>query len=122
MKVSVPFGCQAKLILPQIDRELCNDKQNPMFSDVREGVCYLEPGEYCVSYNVIDMASKYSIDSPLWSLLDNKEVREAIAGFVPIDKIPEQFTFLTLYQIGEKFAGVTSRKQLDSLDKLLNQY
>ena len=122
VKVSVPFGCRAKLILPQIDRKLFNDKQNPMFSDVREGVCYLESGEYCVSYNVIDMASKYSIDSPLWSLLDNKEVREAIAGFVPIDKIPEQFTFLTLYQIGEKFAGVTSRKQLDSLDKLLNQY
>ena len=122
VKVSVPFGCQAKLILPQFDRELFKDRQNPMFSDVREGVCYLGPGEYSVSYKVIDMPSKYSIDSPLWSLLDNKKVREAIEGLVPIDKIPEQFTFLTLYQIGEKFAGVTSRKQLDSLDKLLNQY
>lgn len=122
VKVSVPFGCQAKLFLPQAGSEVFEDKGNPMFSDVREGVCHLGAGEYSVSYKIVGMGSKYSIHSPLWELLENEEVYEILKELMPLDKIPEQFTFLTPYQIGEKFAGVTNEKQMEDMNKLLSQY
>lgn len=51
LSVRVPFGCKATLKLPMAKAELyANESANPMFADVREGVCHLEPGEYTVSY------------------------------------------------------------------------
>lgn len=51
--VTVPFGCRAALKLPMAGPAVYEDKTNPLFSDVREGVCYLEPGTYSVVYEAV---------------------------------------------------------------------
>lgn len=50
LSVTVPFGCSAMLKLPQAGQEVYADGNNPMFMDVRGGVCCLEPGTYSVVY------------------------------------------------------------------------
>ncbi len=50
ISVSVPFGCRARLILPQAPAEVFSDRENPMFADVRDGVCRLPAGDYTVTY------------------------------------------------------------------------
>lgn len=50
LSVSVPFGCEATLRLPMAGPEVLEDKTNPMFARVQDGICYLEPGEYTVTY------------------------------------------------------------------------
>lgn len=53
LSVSVPFGCSATLKLPMAKNAVGQDGRgsaNPMFADVRDGVCHLGPGEYEVSY------------------------------------------------------------------------
>lgn len=50
LSVSVPFGCTATLKLPMAKEEVYQDSSNPMFADVRDGVCHLMPGDYTVSY------------------------------------------------------------------------
>ncbi len=50
LSVTVPFGCSATLRLPLATGEVLADRSNPMFADVREGICHLGPGTYRVSY------------------------------------------------------------------------
>ena len=49
---SVPFGCEALLQLPQAPKEVFAETDNPIFSCVRENVCYLTTGEYEVAYRL----------------------------------------------------------------------
>lgn len=50
LSVTLPFGCTATLRLPYVKEETLQDGTNPLFADVREGICHLEPGCYSVSY------------------------------------------------------------------------
>ncbi len=50
ISVSVPFGCHARLVLPQAPAEVFTDRENPMFAEVRDGVCFLDAGDYTVTY------------------------------------------------------------------------
>ncbi len=52
LSVSVPFGCRATLKLPLAKEAVFQDAGNPVFADVREGICYLEPGDYQVAYEI----------------------------------------------------------------------
>ena len=54
VKVTVPFGCSAELLLPLAPEGICEaNPGNPVFANVKDGRCYLEAGEYCVSYETI---------------------------------------------------------------------
>ncbi len=51
VKVSVPFGCSAELLLPLAPEGIYEENSdNPVFANVKDGRCFLEAGEYCVSY------------------------------------------------------------------------
>ncbi len=52
IRAKVPFGCQALLHLPYAPDAVYGEKANPMFAQVRDGACVLEPGEYQVSYEL----------------------------------------------------------------------
>ena len=52
MSVFVPFGCSAELTLPLAGRGVYEDRENPAFEEVRDGVCYLAPGEYHFAYKL----------------------------------------------------------------------
>ncbi|WP_455501961.1 alpha-L-rhamnosidase C-terminal domain-containing protein [Gemmiger sp.] len=47
LAVAVPFGCTAELTLPNWNGETTD---NPVFTDVQNGVCRLQPGRYEVTY------------------------------------------------------------------------
>lgn len=59
ISVSVPFGCGAALRLPQASPEALAAQgrqagaNNPIFAKVKDGLCYLEPGDYMVEYQTI---------------------------------------------------------------------
>lgn len=53
LSVSVPFGCSATLRLPMADEKVY-EKANPMFANVKAGLCYLEPGNYTVEYETVE--------------------------------------------------------------------
>lgn len=53
LSVTVPFGCSATLKLPMAGQEIYREKSNPLFADVRDGVCHLEPGTYSITYEIV---------------------------------------------------------------------
>ena len=53
MNVQVPFGCQALLVLPFAKPETFEDHENPIFADVRDGMCLLTAGTYHVVYETL---------------------------------------------------------------------
>lgn len=54
VRVTVPFGCSAELLLPLAPEGICEaNPGNPVFANVKDGRCYLEAGEYSISYETI---------------------------------------------------------------------
>lgn len=45
LSVTVPFGCTASLVIPHATKAAYRN-----FTDIRDGVCYLTPGSYSVTY------------------------------------------------------------------------
>ncbi|MCM1026284.1 MAG: glycoside hydrolase family 78 protein [Roseburia sp.] len=120
LSVTVPFGCSATLRLPHAKAETFTDKGNPMFADVREGICYLEPGTYSVSYETDEpLKRSYSTRTPLRELLGNKKLAEKLSRMIPLDQIPEQYKGLSMRELAEKFGGRMNEEQLDGLDRML---
>lgn len=54
MTIQVPFSCQAALTLPFARQETFEDRENPMFADVRNGVCMLAAGAYEAVYETTE--------------------------------------------------------------------
>ncbi|MCC8046120.1 MAG: glycoside hydrolase family 78 protein [Clostridiales bacterium] len=57
LSVTVPFGCSATLQLPLAKPETYEDKENPVFACVQDGICYLNAGTYTVRYETIEAMS-----------------------------------------------------------------
>lgn len=120
LTVTVPFGCSATLRLPLAKEETYADGDNPMFADVRNGICYLEPGTYSVAYETSEPLKKmYSTRTPLWELLSNRQVVEALSKVVPLSQIPLQCKELSIREFCEKFGGQITQEQLNDLDRML---
>ena len=49
---SVPFGGRAKVVLPGASEEIFQDKANPLFAHVENGICVAEAGDYHVEYEL----------------------------------------------------------------------
>ena len=123
LSVEVPFGCSAQLVLPKAKEETFTDSQNPMFADVKDGVCYLEPGSYAVSYETTEsLKMVYSSNTPIRELLANPQVKEAIATVMPLDMIPTQFISYSMRELGEQFGQGMNEEQLKGIDLLLSQF
>ncbi|MDE5891878.1 MAG: alpha-L-rhamnosidase, partial [Acetatifactor sp.] len=52
ISVTIPFGCKALLKLPLAPEEIYQDSANPIFSDVKDGICCLQTGKYQVQYRL----------------------------------------------------------------------
>ena len=51
LQITIPFGCEAELVLPSAPDSVYTDRENPLFADVRNGVCHLCAGEYAIGYD-----------------------------------------------------------------------
>ena len=122
VRVSVPFGCSADLILPFAGEEVYKDATNPMFADVENGVCHLKPGEYAVTYELTESLKKvYSIDTPIRELQNNPETADVLGKFVPANAIPNQYLGYSIREMSEKFGGRLPKDVMEMLDKKLRE-
>ena len=44
--VTVPFGGSAEVVLPYASESVYEDKENPLFEEVENGICRVRAGEY----------------------------------------------------------------------------
>ena len=122
VRVSVPFGCSADLMLPFAGEEVYKDAANPMFSDVENGICHLKPGEYAVTYELTESLKKiYSIDTPIRELQNNPETAEVLGKFVPANAIPNQYLGYSVREMSEKFGGRLPKGTMEMLDAKLRE-
>ena len=121
IRVRIPFGCEGRLTLPCVPESLYQDSSNPMFRNVKDGVCILEPGEYSVSYQTDrPLKKQYSADMSVQELLADPDSREAFNRILPgAEMLPQQFLSFSLRQINEKLDTHISEEKILELDSAL---
>ena len=120
LSVEVPFGGSALLHLPLAPQEVYGDKTNPMFADVKEGGCYLEPGRYTVSYRLSEPLRKtYDLDTPLWQLKAEPDVVEALEGLLDLKAIGEEYMGRSVRGYQDMFKWIISKETLEQIEAVL---
>lgn len=120
IQVTVPFGCEAELILPFAPESVYMDKENPMFAKVKDGVCLLHAGEYSVIYETIQVLRHVlSTNSPIRELLEDSRVKEYLTKNHPeMVRLPAAFKDISLRQIAAEY-GDGEPDGYDELDVVL---
>ena len=120
LSVEVPFNCSAVLQLPLAPQEVYEDKTNPMFADVREGVCHLQPGSYTVSYQLTEPLRKsYDLDTPMWQLKAEPEVVEKLKGLLDLTGIGEDYMGQSVRGYQNMFKWIISEEQMERIGDIL---
>lgn len=124
VKVTVPFGCTAEIVLPLVSQETLVDQSNPLFADVRDGKCFVGAGTYEVSYETTRPAKKmYSTYTPIQELVNNPEIVSAMGEQLHLDQIPGQALAASFRQLAEAYPSASmSAEMLDQLDAALARF
>ena len=118
--VAVPFGCSATLKLPKAKDTVYLDSENPVFADVRGGLCHLTAGEYHVTYETEEpLRVRYSTYMPVRLLMEEAEVVKKLSAQADLGAIPNQYLGFSLREINEKYGGRMTQEQLDAVDQAL---
>ncbi len=123
IKLSIPFGCRAEVNLPLLPDCFSGKENNPLFDDVKNGICYVEAGEYHVIYKTKEQLRKwYSLDCHVKELMENPRVRRELAYYLPWTlKIPVWQWDKTLRQAAERYGDGTGNKVYEKLESVLNK-
>ena len=107
IQVSVPFGCEADLILPYASDCVYKDLDNPIFSNVSNGICHLDAGGYTVVYETTKALRKVlSTDSPICEILENSSAKEYFAiNFPQFIHLPVALKELSPRQIAAQYGN-----------------
>lgn len=81
LSVSVPYGCEAEIILPSWNKETT---ENEIFADVRDGICYMHAGTYEIDYALTSVLGILSVGSTVGELTANPEIEKML-----IEKMPQ---------------------------------
>lgn len=120
--VSVPFDATAQVRLPFAPDSLYQS-DHPLFSNVQGGICFIEAGDYEITYQASrQLKPCYSSDSTIEELLSNPAVRHFLAQLVEVDAIPDSAYEFTLRRTAEVFAGPVDEEQIQQLDIALSQF
>lgn len=120
VSVTVPFNCSALLTLPLAPKDVFEDKDNPMFADVRDSVCYLRSGSYTVSYRLSETLKKtYDLDTPMWKLKAEPEVVEKLNGILDLTEIKEEYMGRSVQGYHDMFPGLISEEQMERIAAVL---
>lgn len=121
LKVKVPFGGKAELHLPLAPESVMQEKGNPMFADVRGGVCMLKAGTYRVSYELTrSLKKEYGLDSTWQELFCNPEISRFLKEELEMN-IPQQYINRTVKELAVTFASETTGGKLERLEKFLER-
>lgn len=123
ISVTIPFGCSAKLVLPYAPEEIYEEKDNPMFAEVTDGKCILNPGSYKVSYEMTkEMKKTLTTESAIWELAANERAGKLIKEQTGTDltEIPYEFQHWTLKALLlQLMGGLATEKMMNQLDQVL---
>lgn len=121
--VTVPFGCEAEVVLPLAKKELFKTKDNPMFESVKAGICHLSAGSYSVVYETAGSMRKiYSCDMAFGELISYKPAREILLRNVPqTDMVPTLYYDRPARDIFMEFAGAAGVPDKDTVQAMLGQ-
>lgn len=50
ISLHVPFHAHAEVTLPLVPESVLKNQENPLFEDVRNGICYVGSGDYSIAY------------------------------------------------------------------------
>lgn len=121
IKVSIPFGATARLRLYKAVPETFEDRENPMFARVEDGICYLEAGDYEVIYQTSESLRKIlNSYMPVQELMANPEAAAVLTQVSPgIAQMPGNMKSMSLRQITERYGNPQMAAMLDGLDEAL---
>lgn len=118
-KIRVPFGGTARRRLPYVPESVIQEKNNPVFRDVRDGVCMLEAGDYHISYELTQSLKKeYHMDSTWQELFSNPEIARYVKEELDMN-IPRQYWKRTVNELAVTFPSETKGDRLKKLEKFL---
>ena len=121
--VTVPFGGSAEVVLPYASESVYEDKENPLFEEVENGICRVRAGEYEVAYEASQpLKKKYSIDSTMEELLNHPDIRAFLSQMMEVDMIPDIAYGLSLRDVAKTFAGEIKPDEAQMLDKALAKF
>lgn len=122
LSLRVPFGCEAEVVLPNVPEDVF-EQTNPLFANVKDGVCHVGPGVYKVVYEMTAEAIKYySLDSKLWQLLKNPLIKGFLSDNVPnFSMLPSHYFSESLRTVAKIFADAVTEDQLQQIDMMLKQ-
>ena len=117
LSVTVPFNCSALLTLPQAPQEIYEDRTNPMFADVQEGVCHLHAGTYTVSYQLVEpLGQTYDLDTPMWKLKAEPEIVEKLRDVLDLTTIAEEYMGRSVRGYQDMFKGSIDKSLLEQVE------
>ena len=121
--VTVPFGGSAEVVLPYASESVYEDKENPLFEEVENGICRVRAGEYEVAYEASQpLKRKYSIDSTMEELLNHPQIRAFLSQMMEVDMIPDIAYGLSLRDVARTFAGEIKKDEAQMLDTALAKF
>ena len=123
IKITIPFGGEGEVRLPHAPEILFEDKTNPLFATVVNGICYITAGNYEVVYEATEKLKKiYSVESKLEDLLNHPQIRAFLSTMTEVDMIPDAVYGLSFRQVAEMFSGPMDEGQTEMLNTALSQY
>ena len=119
----ITFGGSAEVVLPYASESVYEDKENPLFEDVENGICRVKAGEYEVAYEASQpLKKKYSIDSTMEELLNHPDIRAFLSQMMEVDMIPDIAYGLSLRDVAKTFAGEIKKDEAQMLDAALAKF
>lgn len=125
LSVTVPFDAKAGIVLYDAVTDTFEDKDNPLFADVRDGICYVGAGSYELTYEVkTPLKVSYSIASTIRTLKNNPEIVEKLGPILQFDKLPSQMYDMSLKDILDRYAGAAdmTEEKLHYIDQELAKF
>lgn len=123
LRFFVPFGCKAEISLPYAPDSVYEEKENPLFANVKDGVCLVEAGNYEVTYEaVVPLKKTYSVDSTMEEILSNPKTRSFLGSMMDVDTIPDIVYDMSLRDVAKMFAGEMEEEQEKMLNAALGQF
>lgn len=122
INIAIPFDARAELILPYAKKEIFNDANNPIFTNVKDGICILESGDYEITYELEkSIKPSFNVDTPIRELLKETEIYEEIKPIIDIKQIPMQYIGYSIKEIAQ-LSGIISDEALKLVDAKMGRF
>ncbi|MDE6517486.1 MAG: alpha-L-rhamnosidase, partial [Acetatifactor sp.] len=103
ISVTIPFGCEAMLKLPLAPEEIYKGSANPIFSNVRDGICHLKAGNYQVQYRLTNsLRQVFSTHTVIRELLQRRDIVEALKEVADLTRVPNQYLGLSIREMASQ--------------------